>query len=120
MSFDALLIHRVTLRKMRPAAREARFGNRDLEHDEDADVTTAARVDMGPSSEIVLDREAQRDTALIFLPATPDVIAFALSGSDEVYWIDEDLTFRADGDPIRAYDGTSLHHLELDAFRVRG
>lgn len=120
MSFDGLLIHRVTLRKMRPAARESRFGNRDLVHDASADVTTRARVDMGPSAEVVLDREEQRDTALVFLPASADVVAFELSGSDEVYWIDEDVTFRADGDPIRSYDGIGLHHFELEAFRVRG
>jgi hypothetical protein len=120
VSFDTLLIHRVTLRKMVPAAREARFGNRELTHDPDADVTTRARVDMGASSEVVLDREEQRDTALVFLPASPEVVAFGLTGSDEVYWIDEDVTFRSDGDPIRSYDGLGLHHFELDAFRVRG
>lgn len=114
MSFDALLIHRVTIRRMTPAARDARFGEKKLTHDPDGDVTTRARVDPGPATENVIDREQQREEFLVFLP--PDV---EVSGSDEVYWIDRDVTLRADGDPIESHDGIGLHHLELAAFRIR-
>lgn len=114
MSFDALLIHTVTVRRMVPTT-DARYNNDDLVYDPDLDVTTPARVDPIMGEERLTNRELQRERFDVYLP--PDVV---VAGTDELHWQDADLILKIEGPPLTAIDGIGTHHLELSAYHSTG
>lgn len=115
MSFDALLIHELTIRRYVEPAVADRYGNRELEHDADADVITPGRVEWDAGDEDLTNRDLQRRRAMVFLPA-----GVTLTGLDRIYFADEDLELKVEGPVRKVYDAIGLHHLELDVYRVDG
>lgn len=115
MSFEALLIHRVTIRWMTPATSRDDFGNRDLEPDDETE-TVDARIEQPDASEDLRDRDLQRERFLVFL-RPPER---AMDGDVELDWLDQGITLKAEGNPLECYDGVGLHHLEVNAYRMTG
>lgn len=115
MSFDALLVHTVTVRRYAAPAEPDRYNNREPVHQEDDDVETPARVEWSMGDEDLTNRDLQRWRATVFLP-----VSVAIAGGDRVYFHDEDLELKVEGPPRIEYDGIGPHHVELDAYRVEG
>lgn len=115
MSFDTLLIHRVTIRWKTPAATRDEFGNRPLE-DDPVTETVDARVEQTDASEDLRDRDLQRERFLVFMRPT----ARALNGDVELDWLDQGITLKLEGNPIETSDGVGVHHLELNAYHFTG
>lgn len=113
MSFSGLLVHQVTIYTMGPGT-EDRYGNAALERI-DAGTTVRARVEMIDTSEVILNREEQRERFRIFLPATAVV-----AGGDELEWLDAGITLQAEGAPRLMTGGAGVHHYELTAYRITG
>lgn len=115
MSFDALLVHTVTIRRYIEPETGDRYNNREPAYDAELDVDTPARVEWTMGAEELQNRDLQRFRANVFLPA--DVV---VTGRDRLYFHDEELELKVDGPPRMEYDGIGPHHLELDAYRVEG
>lgn len=114
MSFDSLLIHRVTVRYRTPAEERDEFGNTPLV--DDGEVTIDARVEQSDASEDLRDRDLQRERFLVFM-RPPER---ALNGDVELDWLDQGITLLAEGNPIECHDAVGVHHLELYAYRMTG
>jgi hypothetical protein len=115
VSFDSLLTHRVTIRRMVEPATADAHGNRTLVYDPGLDVTVAARVEPASSTEDIVNRNYEREVFDIFLPASTVV-----DGVDELGWLDRDVILKVQGEPREAFDSIGVHHLELTAYRTEG
>jgi hypothetical protein len=115
MSFDTLLIHQVTIRRMvEPAERDA-HGDLILAHDPALDVTTNARVEPTTGTESLSNRELERETFEVFLPPNSVV-----AGTDELHWLDRDVILKVEGPPLECSDSIGVHHIELMAYIKTG
>ena len=110
MSFDAALIHEVTIR------RRTRTG----EDEQGIDVYTWSDVDTSPAwveqtdaREVREGRDAILTDWLVFLPNEADV-----NGHDQIIF--EDKTLEVVGTPAARSTFTGLHHFELNCRLVEG
>jgi hypothetical protein len=115
MSLDTLLVHTATIHYFVDGTKD-RFGSPTLEHDPDLDVTVAARFEQADSTEQLTDRTEQREDFVVFLRP----LARAVTGNDELVFVDRGLTLKVNGDPTEEVNGIGDHHLELNAYRIRG
>lgn len=103
MSFDALLIHTVTVFQLVHDDTD-RYGNEVQVPDAGTDYP--ARVEQESGTEDILDRDTRITRFLAFLGP-----AAVIDGLSVVAWGDR--SFRVVGEPEAVYDGIGLHHYEI-------
>lgn len=112
MTFATLLTHSLTIRRFTTDG-EDRYNNKDLEDLDEVDVM--GRVDAVASDEELRDRTQATQRFMVFLPA-----GTLIDATSEIDWLDEGITLKVDGEPLRTDDSIGEHHLEVFAYRING
>lgn len=113
MSYDALLIHEVTIVNKSEGTETTIYGD---PIDTESTVTSVARVEQTTGLQGVEDLAGQdRLTTVftVFLPADTEV-----DGASIIEW--EGKRLQVFGDPAEVYDSTGAHHMELRAEEITG
>ena len=112
MSFDALLMHTVTIYNPAETGNTDRYGNEEVADDEG--VEYPARVmPTGTGETDDLSRDTRTTSFQVFLPKTAAVDSLSL-----VDW--EGYRYKVQGEPRMINGHSSLHHIELFMERAEG